>query len=267
MSDKTSASLKAAQEKESDLYSRLDEITDEWAKAEQALRIAEIEKSLQIVERNADNEEEINALQAELDSLRGGLPKNEEEVLKGGEVVTDIPWQNGETVHYVYVWSLCTKSWVLFIRSHWEIGRVCGAIGTLISKCYGGDFQLMRYKGKLFWVRKRPITFIRKGGPAGGLMATIVRNYIRRGTAAGIVASIHENFVRIGAGGYIIATVDGNYVRRGGPAGLLVATIDGNLIRSGGPAGVVIYAIDGEASTIEKGGLAAAALLMDGILE
>lgn len=260
---KTSA-LEKARKKEADLFAKLDTLTDDWAQAEVKLRIAEIENSLQHVDRDEENTERMKSLEEELAAIRVELPTSPSEVLKGGQIVTDIPWQNGESVSWVYVWSLCTKWWVLFRVSHWEIGRVCGAIGTIITKCYGGMFQLMRYKNKLFWIRKKPMVYVRKGGPGGYIMAALGGNYIRQGTAGAVVASIHENFIRIGLGGYRLATIDGNSIRKGGPAGVIMATIDGSRIRRGGPAGVIIYSIDGDANNPEKGGLAVSGMVIDG---
>ena len=255
----------SAGEKEAALYDRLDELTEEWALAERELRAAEIENRLQQIERDEDHAERIDALTEELSFLRAVLPVNPNEVLKGGKVVADIPWRNGESVSNVYIWSLCTKSWVFLTASHYENGRVCGAIGSTVTKCYGGVFQLMRYKGKLFWIRKRPMTYVRKRGPGGYIMGTLGENCIRKGRSGGVIASVHGKYIRIGFEGHIIAAVDGKLIRKG-KAGVIMGSIDGNSIRSGASGGVVKYTVDGRANNNEKGGLAASAMVIDGEL-
>jgi len=157
MNNDEATSLAAAREKAASLHRKLEELAEEWALAERQLKAIELEEELQVVEREAKEPEQVETLKAQLAQQRAALPPHPDTVRKEGEIVTDFPWQNGETVHWAYVWSLCTKNWVQMKTSHYEPHRVCGAIGwnwMHIGKCYGGDFQLMRYQHRLFWVRK-----------------------------------------------------------------------------------------------------------------
>lgn len=157
MSNEEATPLTTAREKAAVLHRELDELAEKWALAERQLKTIELEESLHAAEREAKDPEQVEALKTQLTHQRVTLPPDPDTVRKEGEIVTDIPWQNGETVHWAYVWSLCTKNWVQMKTSHYEPHRVCGAIGwnwIHIGKCYGGDFQLMRYQNRLFWVRK-----------------------------------------------------------------------------------------------------------------
>ena len=157
MSNEKASPLTAARERATALHRELDELAEKWALAERQLKTLDLEERLHEAEREAMDPEQMEALRAQLAHQRASLPPNPDTVRKEGEVVTNIPWQNGETIHWAHVWSLCTKNWVLMKTSHYEPHRVCGAIGwnwIHVGKCYGGDFQLMRYQNRLFWVRK-----------------------------------------------------------------------------------------------------------------
>lgn len=150
--------LEKAQEKVAALTAELDQAITNWAIAEQELRIEELQVALTVADKAGDLER-IEAIKAQLAADKADLPPDEETVRREGEVVTNIPWETGVPVSWAYVWSLCDPHWVQMKVSHCEIAlaRVCGLVGwnwIQIYKCYGGDFQLMRYEGKYFWVRK-----------------------------------------------------------------------------------------------------------------
>lgn len=156
MATKERTPLENAQAQVAALTAELDQAITKWTIAERELRIEELQVALTVAEK-AQDLERIEAIKTRLAAERAGLPPDEETVRTEGEIVTNIPWENGEPVSWAYVWSLCDPHWVQMKVSHYEIGRVCGLVAwnwIQISKCYGGDFQLMQYEGKYFWVRK-----------------------------------------------------------------------------------------------------------------
>ncbi|MCW3133452.1 MAG: hypothetical protein N2V78_03890 [Methanophagales archaeon] len=148
--------LEKVQEKVAALTAELDQAIAKWVIAERELRIEELQAALTVAEKTRDLER-IEAIKTKLAVERAELPPDEETVRREGEVVTNIPWETGVDVSWAHVWSLCDPHWVQMKVSHYELDRVCGLVAwnwIQIHKCYGGDFQLMRYEGRLFWVRK-----------------------------------------------------------------------------------------------------------------
>jgi hypothetical protein len=89
---------------------------------------------------------------------------------------------------------------------------------------------------------------------------------IRRGYGgfSEVIAILDGNSVKRGCGGLadVVATIDGNRVRSGcGGWSQVIATTDGNSIRKDFVYGQVMFTVEGSASTVEKGALAAAALV------
>ncbi len=270
MSTETTERLSAARKTEEELAPQLDDLADQWAVARMALRIPEIEEELGDAEREDETPDSIEDLKAELDALRGIPRVTEAEVRRKGKVVTDISWKNAEDVFRVYIWSNCTNCWVLLKVSNWHPGRVGGLVGTgaiVIYKYYGGNFQLMRYKGQLYWIRTGPSTVIRQGGPEGPMKASLCTPYTRLGGGGYILTSIHGDRIHIGPKGYVLTCLTGKLIRRIRPNGRIMAAIDGNLIRKDGPKGKVWAAIEGEASDLEKAALATGLMRLQGVFD
>ncbi len=258
--------LTAARRTEAELLDQLDHLADRLALVRMDTRATAIELALLDTHRGEDDDPE--ELRGELEALRTDLPASEQEVLENGELVTDIPWKDGVDIHYAFIWSYCgVGGWVLLKVSNWQPGRVGGLVmsgAMVVYKWYGGNFQLMRYRGRFYWVRVRPSTIIRRGGPAGPLAAALCTPYTRIGMAGYILTSIHDDRIRIGPAGPIVTCLTGDLIRDFGPHGRVLAAIDGDHIRRGGPAGVIWCTVDGEATPIEKAALASGVMRIDG---
>jgi len=156
MSTERTTSLDDAREKEAALYNELDRLTDEWVLAKEELRIAEIEEKLHVAEGKTKNQEQIDDLKTQLAFRQQTDLPGPDTVRKEGEIVTDIPWQNDEDVTSpTLIWSNCANGWAgPWSRSHRPNDKKVWASSGHFAKAYAGDFQLMRYQRKLFWIRK-----------------------------------------------------------------------------------------------------------------